>query len=191
MKSTIIASSLFSLLPAIMALPAPALAQEAEVSNNFVGISARSASPIHLLPVVTHNSAFWLGGETYSYCPTQVEPNCPPGNTTVFAGGDEYLGLGVLVPGGQSVYIAQDGSMTHTTAHSAYYPPGAVRDGWTRTEGENFGHLSHEAGLVACPVEGGYKIFAQIPTFVAPNEDCLGFSFLTGNVTEQVGAWQY
>ena len=72
--------------------------------------------------------------------------------------------------------------MSYTIPHSAYIPPGSIRDGWTKTEGENFGNLAFEGGLVACPTEEdgqGYKVFGQIEG-VTLDPKCLGFNSLTG-----------
>ena len=69
----------------------------------FGVISARSASPVHLLPLTANGGKFYLGGDSSSYCPPQVGETCNeyPGNYTVFAGGNGGLSLGVIVPGGQ------------------------------------------------------------------------------------------
>jgi hypothetical protein len=71
--------------------------------NYFGVISARSASPVHLLSLTANGGKFYLGGETSSYCPPQVGETCNdlPGNYTVFAGGSGTLSLAVVVPGGQ------------------------------------------------------------------------------------------
>jgi hypothetical protein len=53
-------------------------------------MAIRSASPIHYLQLNAAGQKFYLGGNTASYCPTQVK-NCPPGNQTVFAPGGSSL----------------------------------------------------------------------------------------------------
>lgn len=156
-------------------------------------MSTRSASPVHLLPLTARGGKFWLGGPgPSSYCPEQVQPNCPPGTDTSFVGGTEYLSLNVMVPGGQQIYIAPDGSMSYTQAHSAYVPPGSIRDGWSKTEGEQFGYLSWSCGLLACPAaeQGqGYQVFGKVEGKEFGPE-CLGFNALSFNGTG-FGAWQY
>lgn len=69
----------------------------------FSVMSARSASPIHLLPLNAIGGKFFLGGSPSSYCPPSIGDACQnyPGNDTVLAGGDATLSLGVVVPGGQ------------------------------------------------------------------------------------------
>ncbi|KAF1937503.1 hypothetical protein EJ02DRAFT_458673 [Clathrospora elynae] len=162
----------------------------------FGVISARSASPIHLLELTARGQKFYLGGPgPSSYCPVaQVGSACPPGNSTVLAGGDKTLALGVIVPGGQQVYVAPDGSLSYTGAHSAYIPPGSIVDKFSieaPTDGEAFGHLSFDTGFIACPagVGQGYQVFGQITTTKFP-DDCLGFDALT-IASNEPGAWQY
>jgi hypothetical protein len=102
----------------------------------------------------------------------------------VLAGGDKTLSLGVIVPGGQQVYVAPDGALSYTQAHSAYIPPGSVVDQFSKTApsgGQSFGYLNFETGFVACPAADatqGYQVFGQVDgaTF---GPDCLGFSALT------------
>lgn len=79
-----------------------------------------------------------------------------------------------------TVYIAPDATMSYTVPHSAYIPEGSVVDGWSKTEGESFGHLTFDGGLVACPVEGKpWQVYGQRPN-VTLSPECLGFSALTG-----------
>lgn len=49
--------------------------------------AARSGSQIHLLPMNAAGSRMYLGGQTISYCPDEVESEggCPPGNDTVIS----------------------------------------------------------------------------------------------------------
>lgn len=53
-------------------------------------LSSRSASPVHLLPMNANGGAFYLGGNTSTYCPPQVG-SCPPGTQTVLAPGGAAL----------------------------------------------------------------------------------------------------
>ncbi|KAL1793840.1 hypothetical protein ACET3X_007261 [Alternaria dauci] len=157
--------------------------------NGYFGvISSRSASPIHLLPLTARGTKFYLGGgPPSSYCPAETigAENCPPGNTTVLAGGDVTLGLGVVVPGGQQVYVAPDGALSYTVAHSAYIPEGSHVDGFSRTapaNGNAFGYLNFDTGFVACPAANatdGYQVFGQVAEGATFGEECLGFSALT------------
>ncbi|KAH8724387.1 hypothetical protein GQ44DRAFT_618153 [Phaeosphaeriaceae sp. PMI808] len=179
---------------AFSALLAAVCAQDGP--SYFYVISTRSASPIHYQPLQARGGKFFLGGGApSSYCPVEVVGNaCPAGNTTVLAGGDKTLSLGVIVPGGQQAYVAKDGALSYTQAHSAFIPDGAVRDQFSRDApqgGNSFGFLHFETGWVACPAgEGkGYQVFGQVDgaTF-AP--ECLGFNMLAAP-TDAPGAWQY
>lgn len=50
-------------------------------------VAARSGSPIHFLRMNAAGLRFYLGQETLSYCPSEVDGvgACPPGNETVFS----------------------------------------------------------------------------------------------------------
>ncbi|EKG17832.1 hypothetical protein MPH_04888 [Macrophomina phaseolina MS6] len=175
------------------AAAATILAAAPAVLGQFAGLAARSASPIHFGSINANSGKFWIGKPTSSYCPSSVVEDCEtayPGNVTVFAGGDNTLGLDVSVPGGQQVYIAADGSLSFTQAHSAYTGEGSVQTGFSKSESGSFGVLSWTNGFIACPSANGtapYQIFGGGYT---NNTACLGFDFLTTNYTG-AGAWQY
>ncbi|KAF1916385.1 hypothetical protein BDU57DRAFT_529460 [Ampelomyces quisqualis] len=177
--------------------PAPSASSAPSGPSYFTVISARSASPVHLQPLTARGGKFYLGGgPPSSYCPAaQVGAACPSGNTTTLAGGEGTLSLGVIVPGGQQVYVAPDGALSYTVAHSASVPEGSIRDQFSVEEpsGTNsFGYLNFETGFVACPGTGadtGYQVFGQVDgaTF---GPECLGFNALTSQV-DGPDAWQY
>jgi hypothetical protein len=106
-------------------------------SAQYFGLlSVRSASPIHYAAVSASNQSLWLNKPTASYCPPNIQElgGCPPGNSTNFAGGDNTLGMGTSVPGGQQVYIdAETGAVKYTIAHSAAIPEGDIQTGWNLT----------------------------------------------------------
>ncbi|KAF2819538.1 hypothetical protein CC86DRAFT_130994 [Ophiobolus disseminans] len=177
--------------------PSPTPSPTPEGPSYFGVISARSASPIHLRALTARGGKFYLGGPgPSSYCPVaQVGAACPPGNETVLAGGYKTLSLGVIVPGGQQVYVAPDGALSYTGAHSAYIPPGSIVDGFSReapAAGAQFGVLNFDTGFVACPAaaaDQGYQVFGQVDgaTF---GDGCLGFNALAV-AGDKPGAWQY
>ncbi|KAF2274822.1 uncharacterized protein EI97DRAFT_434727 [Westerdykella ornata] len=83
-----------------------------------------------------------------------------------------------------TVYVAPDGSLSYTQAHSAYIPDGSILDGWSRTESESFGHLIFRDGLIACPTgedEKGWQVFGNIAG-VQFDPACLGFNAVTGEL---------
>jgi len=174
-----------------------ALLSPITLAQSYFGvISARSASPIHLQELTARGGKFYLGGgPPSSYCPPQVGDACPSGNYTTFAGGDGTLSLAVVVPGGQQVYIAPDGSMSYTGPHSVYKPEGSIVDGWSKTEGENFGYLTFDQGLIACPPGNGtnetypgYQVFGQLPN-ITFTPGCLGFNALTCKYSIESTVW--
>ena len=107
MKTFALLSPLFTAvlaLPQGYETPAPPAPPAAPATPYFTAISARSASPVHLLPLNAIGGKFYLGGTPSSYCPKVVGQSvCDryPGNATVLAGGFGTLSLGVVVPGGQ------------------------------------------------------------------------------------------
>jgi hypothetical protein len=163
------------------------------VKNGYFGvISSRSASPIHLRSLTARGGKFYLGGgPPSSYCPIEIvgAENCPSGDTTILEGGDSRLSLGVVVPGGQQVYVGPDGALSYTVAHSSYIPEGSDSTSFRRTtpaNGNAFGYLNYDTGFVACPAAEGegdaYQVFGQIATSSFGN-DCIGFSALTSMFT--------
>ena len=202
MKSVLVSAALFvgamagvchAPVPAYSAAP-PALPAPAPSPGYFGVISARSASPIHLQPLTARGGKFYLGGgPPSSYCPPDFASACPPGDTTVFVGGNKTLSLGVVVPGGQEIYVAPGGALSYTQAHSVAVPDGSVRDAFSReapSNGNEFGYLKYGEGFVACPAgKDGYQVFGAAKGATFAN-DCLGFNALTSDVKE-AGAWQY
>ena len=170
------------------AAPAASSAASAPADNGYFGVvSSRSGSAIHFQTLNARSGKFYLGGPgPTTYCPADSigASNCPAGNTTVLSGGDNTLGLGVVVPGGQQVYVASNGSLEYTQAHSAAIPTGATQTGFSReapSGGNTFGYLHFDTGFVACPAgEGqGYQVFGQVADAKFA-DDCLGFDALTG-----------
>lgn len=86
MKFTL-ASTLLPLLAA--AAPAQQRDSNSSTPSTFGIMSARSGSPIHLLPLNANSGGFYLGGNTSSYCP--ISSGCPAGTETVFAGDGSAL----------------------------------------------------------------------------------------------------
>jgi len=175
-----------------VALAGFAVAAQAEY---FTLLAARSASPIHLRPINAYQEGFWIGEPTQSYCPEQVGSGCPKGDTTTVAATTESssISMGVIVPGGQQVYIdPTNGAVKYTIPHSAYTPPGSIYDGWTLTESSNgVNFLSYVDGIIFCPGtdDNTYQMFASGPnTTFGPN--CLGASLVASNASE-AGAWEY
>jgi len=155
-------------------------------------------------PVSAVNGRLILGGPTGSYCPTeQVGAACPAGNITALVAHDTgYLGMKVMVPGGQQAYLTTDGGVAYTQAHSAYIPPGSTQNGFVAYRGGGFFHqASGSAGWVACPprrLPAGeplrYSLFAQNTTTADgfATQGCTKVNLKVEALPETtVGAWQY
>lgn len=92
------------------------------------------------------------------------------------------------MPGGQAVYVAADGHLGFTVAHSAAIPAGASTDAF-KVDGKNLQHDGRD--WVACAQEGEpevYKIYAA--SNGASPTNCTAFAFYMETATE-VGAWEY
>ncbi|KAI3340904.1 hypothetical protein F4824DRAFT_449926 [Ustulina deusta] len=144
---------------------------------------------------------FYINRNTSTYCPDGVSGlDCSlySGSQTIFAigNGTTTMSLDVTVPGGQQIYIAPDGSLSYTQAHSAYIPAGSTITGFSRQQSEAFGapiNLYSTAPYWSlCPVTEGeprertYQIFALSDNPV----DC----YLTQIRTYTPGSdhvWQY
>jgi hypothetical protein len=79
-----------SLALPLLAVAAPTPQATTDANPPFGVMAVRSASPIHYAQLNAAGQKFWLGGQTSSYCPEQVQ-NCPPGNQTILAPGGNSL----------------------------------------------------------------------------------------------------
>lgn len=73
-------SALLALAPLVAAIPGSKQANSSDAA--FSVISARSASPVHLLPLNAAGTYFWLGGNAHTHSPV---PGVPETNQTVIA----------------------------------------------------------------------------------------------------------
>ncbi|KAI1379549.1 hypothetical protein F4677DRAFT_464806 [Hypoxylon crocopeplum] len=142
---------------------------------------------------------FYVHKDTSAYCPSEVDGlDCSlyPGSRTVFSGGNNTLSLDVGVPGGQQVYVAADGSLSYTTAHSAALPEGAIATGFSRERSESFGApvvLGHSNQFwLMCPItsedeprERTYQMYVG----KSDKEGCLNTAVRT--YTSSADSWEY
>jgi hypothetical protein len=103
--------------------------------------------------------------------------------------------MNVEVPGGQEVYVTEDGQIGVTQAHSGAIPEGGVTTPFTYTPPQGEGNvgtlLFNSNSFSACPdgTEGEYQIYANgAPKFA--RTDCIGISMGTA-VTQTEYVWQY
>ncbi|KAK4556197.1 hypothetical protein LTR86_006894 [Recurvomyces mirabilis] len=173
-----------------------ALSGSLVAAGDYFGvISARSASPIHLLPMNAGKGRVYLGGTADTFCPDSVASagGCPPttGETDFLIGNAATgtLVMGAEVPGGQYVYIDTCGAVKYTVAHSGAIPEGATQTGWSVTQGASFGTLNWEGGLMACNEDNTWFVYGVQTDSPVP-DTCLTFDALTSNQTDP-DAWQY
>jgi len=146
-------------------------------------------------PIQARGSRFYLGGEPATYCPPQVEPNCPPGKVTAFSGEGFSFGLSVNVPGGQRLYVAPTGELGYTQAHSGYIPPGSLLGPFEYDQGFPYGRWSFSGRpFLACPKDDEWQVYADIPNAIVPTRninDCQPFDAATEIYFTPPAAWQY
>lgn len=177
-------------------------------------IALRSTTAIHLSTVSENGLKFWIHKDTATYCPPQAEPcpsksnPSPPSNTklkTAPAGNStqllasttsEGISLNANVPGGQQVYVASDGSLSATQAHSANTGDNGLRGPFEYTPAptSSVGSLLfNNLSFTACPVATDpnvYQVFALgYPGFVA-GTGCIAFNLGTYPGTSSP-VWQY
>ena len=110
----------------------------------------------------------------------------------------------MVVPGGQQVYAAPDGSIGYTHPHSVVVPSGSVLCPFTyrKQDGDEFGTISTSVfgarGLMACPTESGdWQVFAALRNATVPQGDineCVRFMGVTETYSEgnaQFAAYEY
>jgi len=179
----------------------------ATAAANFITIAASlPGSPLDGQVINAAGNAFYLGlSGPSTYCPTQVD-TCPPVTGTVAY--SDLTNLYVEVPGGQQIYIANNGALSFTVAHSANegtgsYVGGFVQVTYTSSCSPTLTVLTWVApdksteGILACPntsayINGTYQIYAHTPAF-----NLTGCTTLTGILPTYLpanagyGAWQY
>lgn len=177
MKASTILTTMAAVLPAT-----------ATSTGEFSGLAVRSGSPIHLSAINANGYNFWLGKPTSTYCPPEVSPNCPSGNSTLFSSGNSSLGLSVEVPGGQLAYVAADGAFGYTVPHGESAMGNISYDGFGYAD--NGLHLQYKGqDWLAVPVGNAYKVYAAAVDKAPKNGT--GFAFRVQGVPAGTGAWEY
>ena len=156
---------------------------------------------LHGKPVTAGAGHWVLGGQTSSYCPSEVGDACPPGNETVIVASNALstAAMSVVVPGGQQAYLTANGYMAYTQAHSTYIPPGSVTTGFAAYLGGGFVNLNGNGrGWVACPprASGGggtaWNLVAKYDTDPDRFKDCTAINLKVNPLPSGTfGAWQY
>ena len=188
--------SLLTATLAGLAAAVPVIQRAEDSSFNIIAI--HSGTNVQNQAINANGQRFWIGKPTSTYCPETI--SCPS-NTDVTAFAYNAAGAGLsmddVVPGGQQVYVAADGQLGFTIAHSASIPEGASVSGFvytSQTESGAPGELTWNSfSFSACPNgdEGVYQIYADNATIAnSPDSTCINIAAATLNNT--VGAaWQY
>ncbi|KAK6354472.1 hypothetical protein TWF730_008872 [Orbilia blumenaviensis] len=198
------ATAILSLLAAASAAPLNELEARAIPKNTAFGFLAlRSASPIHFQSLNANGGKIWIGKTTSTYCPRPAA-QCPKGKTTsMLFSSSGTVGMNVIVPGGQQLYIGPTGELAYTQAHSAAIPSGSTKNGFKLTETNRQIYLSNgNNDFLACPLTkktaktGPWKVFVNVNGKLKDKDvpsgcktDCLGFSAIGSAVKDAV--WQY
>ncbi|KAF7530417.1 hypothetical protein G7054_g9604 [Neopestalotiopsis clavispora] len=154
-------------------------------------------------------NGFYLGlSEPLTYCP--VADLCPATRGTLVYEG--MTAMAVEVPGGQDIYVAPNGQVKYTQAHSGYMPPGSLTDGWfNKTIVSDCGprtHVldflatctdgTHLGGVYLCPnvqdymngTGASYQLYTKTSEFNETN--CVeAIGLVEHGINATVGAWQY
>ncbi|KAI1736034.1 hypothetical protein F4680DRAFT_433192 [Xylaria scruposa] len=138
---------------------------------------------------------FYINKPTETWCPSDIDGlDCSKfdGSETVFGlGYADRMGLDDSVPGGQQVYIAPDGSLSFTQAHSAYIPPGSTVTGFSREPDSGYLRIADRQWAI-CPSSGGYQreVIYQIFAYIDSDEGCFGTEIKTHD-SDSSRVWQY
>ncbi|KAI0117458.1 hypothetical protein F4814DRAFT_448459 [Daldinia grandis] len=150
-------------------------------------------------PINASDGKFWINKSPNTKCPTDVgDLDCSkyPGTDTTFTGGNGTIFLNAGVPGGQQVYIAEDGSLSYTEPHSGKIPDGGIATGFSRTQSVAWGapvnlYNSNKSWLI-CPVSEGEpreKVY-QLYVGTSDKEGCYGTMVRTYR-SEGGDGWEY
>ena len=168
---------------------ATASATPTGVANGFTLISSRSGSNVHLLPIYAKGNKLQLGGTAPQSC-TPPGVNVPVQNYTSYqVSPSGNMGLRVVVPGGQQVYVAQDGTVSYTTPHSGNTGTGSTVTGFSLSDAARPAlQFQGKRGFAACPDEGVYTV-----TYLdfSSRTDCLGIDLLATDASSSAAAWEW
>lgn len=174
----------------------------------YTVMALRSASPVHFLQLNAIAGRLYLGGNTTSYCPENVQWGnfCPPGNVTVFKDScslDSQNPQYFDVPA-QTLWNTDDGVIGYdfsqprpeNTYNCPWYLGTSANDAFAATIEATYG----ASGFLACPTreQGIWQVLRDVTDaskLAAPLGDvsqCLGISLVAISYnTTDYGAWVY
>lgn len=194
---TAAAASILALFSSALAAPLEARHSDASPFELTVSFSNSPLSG----PLQANGGSFWIGKKTASSCPTSVGKACPPGNSTSFASDNTgTLSLNTEVPGGQQVYIAPNGLLSYTPAHSASIPTGSITSGLVVNDSNNLFNKYFTYWL--CNTEGyssEYQVWLEyrndqgsvVNNGNTGKNTCTRINLLAKDVKKGAAAWQY
>ncbi|KAJ5889623.1 hypothetical protein N7504_010433 [Penicillium tannophilum] len=216
-------SALLSLVPLVAALPGSRVGttKAKDVNAPFGVTAARSGSPIHFLPPDCLRQPLLPRRQELHLLPQRGRPRLrrPHQRHHHLRPVRSYI-QDVVVPGGQSIYVAPSGALSFTTPHSGYIPAGSSQGPFVYTPGASGNPLGTwtytgqgASGFMACPVPASntgsaaarraaaaapptWQVYAAQQNATVPTgnvTDCLGFDALAVgmNVTSNSLAWEY
>ena len=152
-----------------MALAAPfEPRQSVPTTVSLIALSSNGA--LQGQPVNASANQFFVGAPSGIYCPVPA-PDCAGfSNTTTIAVGGGVASMYDEVPGGQNVYVAQNGQLRFTTAHEeGIFPEGSYTEGFSIEPTEFGGYQliftgGNSNGFIACPTSenGPWEILARV-----------------------------
>ncbi|EGP84301.1 unnamed protein product [Zymoseptoria tritici ST99CH_1A5] len=190
---------LFAAVAAALPSPVPnnnVLQGTPENPLKFSGQALRASSPIHFGTVNANGKAFWIGKDAKTYNPLNNNTCVVDTNTTTFSyiNGQGQVSLYTNVPGGQQVYVKDDGSLRFTGPHSVATDGNATFTGFgiaydAKLQFENQDWLACLGGSIS---PANFQIYAasRIPAAQIP-KDCLGFTWHDVYHQNATAAWQY
>ncbi|MCJ1329673.1 hypothetical protein MMC10_006353 [Thelotrema lepadinum] len=152
-----------------MALAAP-LEPRQSVPTTVSLIALSSNSALQGQPINATGNQFFVGLASGIYCPVPA-PDCAGfSNTTTIEVGGGGASMYDDVPGGQDVYVAQNGQLSFTTAHEEGIFPEGAYTGPFSIEPTGFGGYQliftgdNSSGFFACPTgeNGAWEILAKV-----------------------------
>ncbi|KAI0192776.1 hypothetical protein F4808DRAFT_442742 [Astrocystis sublimbata] len=180
----------------LIALPAVALAASIPRQENTGSFSASVVEDISPAGTTINASGgkFYISETASTYCPEGTEGlDCADyaGTGTTFAvSGATTLSLDVTVPGGQQVYVAPDGALSYTQAHSAAIPADSVLIGFSRLENGNLKSEGRQFFLCSVEEEEAEAVNYQIYVSDQALESCT-VTEVTTSAPASGNVWQY
>ena len=169
-------------------------------------IVAHSGSPIHLSTINANHNMFLVGKPTNAFCPPEVarvvndqgKNVCDSvRNVTAIDVNGLRAGMDTVVPGGQQIYLNEDGALSFTTAHTHALGEKDLDFGFHYEKADNaqYGTFKFQGvPWFACPKAGveQFQIYANREG-ARSMDGCLDISInaVDSPNPEGKGAWQY